>query len=101
VKGVHLTAVCPDGIWTPMLYEKAEDPDAWASWSGVMLKPATVARHAVAVLDKPRPIVVVPRWRGVAVRVFDAFPRAGIRLQPFVIRDALRKQRAWRKRLGS
>jgi hypothetical protein len=50
------------------------------------------------VLDKPRPVLVVPRWRGWAVRAFDLFPRAALRLQPFVVRDALRKQRSWRKR---
>jgi hypothetical protein len=32
------------------------------------------------------------------VRAFDLFPRTAIRLQPLVIRDALRKQRSWRKR---
>jgi len=98
VKNVQLSAICPDGIWTPMLYDKADDPDAWASWSGVMLKPADVARQAVGVLDKPRPVLTIPRWRGVATRVFDLWPRPGLRLQPLVVRDALRKQRSWRKR---
>ena len=98
VKGVHLTAVCPDGIWTPMLYQKADDPDAWASWSGVMLKPERVAREAVSVLEKPRPVLIVPRWRGIFIRAFDLWPSVGIRLQPFLVRDALRKQRSWRKR---
>jgi short-subunit dehydrogenase len=98
VRNVELTAVCPDGIWTPMLYEKADDPDAWASWSGVMLKPEVVARHAVAVIDKPRPVLTIPRWRGAAIRAFDLWPRVGVRLQPLVVKDALRKQRAWRKR---
>jgi NAD(P)-dependent dehydrogenase (short-subunit alcohol dehydrogenase family) len=98
VKNVQLSAICPDGIWTPMLYDKADDPDAWASWSGVMLKPADVARQAVGVLDKPRPVLTIPRWRGVATRMFDLWPRPGLRLQPLVVKDALRKQRAWRKR---
>jgi NAD(P)-dependent dehydrogenase (short-subunit alcohol dehydrogenase family) len=98
VKNVQLTAVCPDGIWTPMLYEKADDPEAWASWSGVMLKPADVAARAVEVLDKPRPVVTMPRWRGVGVRLFDLWPSAGLRIQPLLIRDALRKQRRWRSR---
>jgi NAD(P)-dependent dehydrogenase (short-subunit alcohol dehydrogenase family) len=98
VKNVQLTAICPDGIWTPMLYEKADDPDAWASWSGLMLKPADVAKQTVAVLDKPLPVLTIPRWRGAAIRMFDLWPRVGIRLQPLVVRDALRKQRAWRKR---
>jgi NAD(P)-dependent dehydrogenase (short-subunit alcohol dehydrogenase family) len=98
VKNVHVTAVCPDGIWTPMLHEKADDPEAWASWSGVMLKPEEVAARAVAVLDKPRPVVTMPRWRGAAVRAIDLWPAAFLRLQPLVIRDALRKQSRWRRR---
>jgi NAD(P)-dependent dehydrogenase (short-subunit alcohol dehydrogenase family) len=98
VKGVQVTAVCPDGIWTPMLHDKADDPDAWASWIGVMLRAEDVAVQAVAALDRPRPIVIVPRWRGLAVRAFDLWPRVGLWLQPLAIRDALRKQRSWRKR---
>jgi hypothetical protein len=81
-----------------MLYDKADDPGAWASWAGVMLKPEHVAKEAVAVLDKPRPVLIVPRWRGPLIRLFDLWPRVGVRLQPLVVRDALRKQKAWRKR---
>ena len=27
-KGIHVSAVCPDGIWTPMIADKLDDPDA-------------------------------------------------------------------------
>ena len=98
VRDVHISAVCPDGIWTPMLYDKVHDPEAALSWSGVMLEPAEVARRAVALLERPRPVLSVPRWRGGFVRLFAAFPGLGARLLPLVFADARRKQRAWARK---
>jgi NAD(P)-dependent dehydrogenase (short-subunit alcohol dehydrogenase family) len=48
VRGIHLSAVCPDGIWTPMLYDKVDDPSAAASWSGVLLTPSAWPRRSPA-----------------------------------------------------
>jgi NAD(P)-dependent dehydrogenase (short-subunit alcohol dehydrogenase family) len=98
VRDIHVSAVCPDGIWTPMLYDKVHDPEAALSWSGVMLAPVDVARRAVALLDRPRPVLSIPRWRGGFVRVFAMFPGVGARLLPLVFADARRKQRAWARR---
>ena len=28
VKDIHVSAICPDGIWSPMLEDKLDDPDA-------------------------------------------------------------------------
>jgi short-subunit dehydrogenase len=95
LRGVHISALCPDGMWTPMLYEKIHDTEAALSWSGVMLEPGEVAEHAIALLDKPRPVLAVPRWRGWAVRVFDANPRLALRMLPLVLALARRKQRAF------
>ena len=33
INDVHVSAVCPDGIWTPMIADKLDDPDA----AGVVL----------------------------------------------------------------
>lgn len=96
---VHVSAVCPDGVWTPMLEPHVEDPDAWPSWSGVMLRPEQVADAVVALLDHPRPVIALPRWRGGVARLFAAAPTVGLRLLPLVIADARRKQRNWAKRL--
>ena len=98
IRGVHLSAVCPDGIWTPMLYDKVDDPDAALSWSGVLLRPEDVARRTVGLLDRPRPVLTIPRWRGTMVRLFDALPRTSLRLVPLVMADARRRQRAWKRR---
>ena len=37
IDGVELSAVCPDGIWTPMLEDKLDDPEAAGSFSGHLL----------------------------------------------------------------
>ena len=33
VKDVHISCICPDGIWTPMLHDKLDDPEAALSFS--------------------------------------------------------------------
>jgi NAD(P)-dependent dehydrogenase (short-subunit alcohol dehydrogenase family) len=98
---IHVSAVCPDGIWTPMIADKLDDPDAAPSFSGQLLRPETVAPRVVALLDRPRPVVAIPRWRGAVVRILDAFPGAFARLIPLFMADARRRQRRWRKRIES
>lgn len=100
VKGIHVSAVCPDGIWSPMLEDKLDDPDAAASFSGTMLSPEKVAARVGGLLDKPKPLVTIPRWRGAFVRVFDAFPSLAVRMTPLVMADARRRQARFKKRLG-
>lgn len=97
--GVHLSAVCPDGIWTPMLHDRLDDPDAAPSFSGSLLRPDYVAARTVALLDRPRPVLTIPRWRGLMVRAFDAAPGPATRLIGLWMRDARRRQRRWRKRI--
>ena len=92
---IHLSAVCPDGVWTPMLFDKVDDPYAAPSWSGVMLDPATVAAATVGLLDRPRPVLVMPRWRGAFARAFAALPSLGERVAPRMMAQARRRQAAW------
>ena len=99
VTGIHVSAICPDGIWSPMLEDKLDDPDAAASWSGTMLSPERVAERVSGLLDKPRPVVAFPRWRGAFVRVFDAFPSLAVRLIPLVMKDARRRQQRFKRKL--
>lgn len=98
LKGIRISCLCPDGIWTPMLFDKLDDEAAAPSWSGVMLQPEQVAERAMKLLDKPRPVVALPAWRGALVRVFAAFPRFGLLIAPVVMADARRKQRKFAKR---
>lgn len=51
VTGVRVSALCPDGIWTPMLHDRVRDPHAAASWFGTLPAPDAVAAAAVRLLD--------------------------------------------------
>ena len=98
-RGVDLSCVCPDGIWTPMLHDTLDDPSAALSYSGTLLEVADVVRAVGRVLDRPRPVLTVPRWRGLQVRLFDAVPGLAPRLAPLVAADARRRQRRHARRL--
>jgi len=100
-KGIELSAVCPDGIWTPMLEDKLDDPDAAGSFSGQLLTPAEVASAVGKLTERPRPILILPRWRGPLLRTFDLFPRLGLRLLPVVMWDARRRQRRYKRLIES
>jgi NAD(P)-dependent dehydrogenase (short-subunit alcohol dehydrogenase family) len=99
--GIELSAVCPDGIWTPMLEDKLDDLDAAGSFSGHLLTPAEVAREIGKLIERPRPILVLPRWRGPLLRTFDLFPRLALRLLPAVMWDARRRQRRCKELIES
>ncbi len=93
--GVRISTICPDGMWTPMLHERARDPDAWPSWSGTMLTPDQVAQATVGLLDRPRMVRSIPRHRGLQLRLFAAQPDLGAKLLPAMIALARRRQRRW------
>lgn len=97
IRGVELSAVCPDGIWTPMIEDKLDDPDTVSSFSGQLLTPEHVAREVGKLTERPRPVLILPRWRGPMVRFFAVFPRLSLRLLPLVMADARRRQRRYKK----
>jgi NAD(P)-dependent dehydrogenase (short-subunit alcohol dehydrogenase family) len=96
-KEIQVSAVCPDGIWTPMLEDKLDDPDAAASFSGHLLTAEEVAQQVGKLTERPRPLLIVPRWRGPMLRLVNLFPRVAIRLLPALLWDARRKQRRYKK----
>jgi NAD(P)-dependent dehydrogenase (short-subunit alcohol dehydrogenase family) len=97
ISSVEVSAVCPDGIWTPMIADKLDDPEAAGSFSGQLLTPERVATEVGKLSERPRPLVVIPRWRSPMLRLFDLFPRLALRLLPLVMRDARRRQRRYKK----
>jgi NAD(P)-dependent dehydrogenase (short-subunit alcohol dehydrogenase family) len=101
IEDVALSAVCPDGIWTPMLEDKLDDLEAAGSFSGRLLTAKQVATEVGKLTEHPRPILILPRWRGPLLRLFDVFPRLGLRLLPWVMRDARRKQRRYKRLIES
>jgi NAD(P)-dependent dehydrogenase (short-subunit alcohol dehydrogenase family) len=100
-KGVRMSAVCPDGIWTPMLYDRLDDPAAAVSFAGNFMRPEVVADAAVGLLDRPRALLTVPRRRAFFVRFADLFPGFANRMLPLLLADARRKQRRWKQRIES
>jgi NAD(P)-dependent dehydrogenase (short-subunit alcohol dehydrogenase family) len=99
LEGIHISCVCPDGVWTPMIADKLEDPNDALSFSGVMLMPEQVAEQVEGLIDRPQPVLTIPRWRGRFARFFDRHPQLSLRLTPLLMRDALRRQRAFKKKV--
>jgi len=95
---VHVSCLCPDGIWTPMLHDKLDDDGAAASFTGTMLTPERVAARVARLARRPRPVVALPRWRGAQVRLFDTFPRASIRLARLIMATGRAGQRRQARR---
>ena len=58
-----------------MIADKLDDPDAAPSFSGTLLNAADVAPKVVALLDRPRAVLAIPRWRGWFVRAFATLPQ--------------------------
>lgn len=95
--GIEVSAVCPDGIWTPMLEDKLDDPDSAASFSGQLQTAEQVAKAVGKLTERPRPVAIVPRWRGPFLRLADLFPRLAVRLLPALMWDARRRQRRYKR----
>ncbi|KAA0919276.1 SDR family oxidoreductase [Dietzia sp. ANT_WB102] len=93
VKNIAISCVCPDGIWTPMLYDKLEDPQAALSFSGVLLQPEDVVRAVGKVLDSPKAVTALPAWRGMIARLGAAFPRLGVAALPLLAAQGRRVQK--------
>lgn len=99
VRGIDISCVCPDGIWTPMLHDKLEDPGAAASFTGVLLLPEQVAARVGRLLDKPRPVTVIPWWRGPMIRAFDRWPRLAVAGSPAVLAYGRLQQRLYARKV--
>lgn len=99
LKDVHVSCLCPDGMWTPMLFDKLEDPGASMSFSGVLLQPEQIAAQALQILARPRAVTAVPAWRGVQARVFDLMPGLTARVAPAVVRLSRLQQAATARRV--
>lgn len=102
VRDVDISCICPDGVWTPMLHDKLDDPGAALSFSGTLLRPEDVVTAVGRVLDRPRPVTALPGWRGAVCRLGDVFPRLGLATLPLVTAQGRRvQQRMRRERAGA
>jgi NAD(P)-dependent dehydrogenase (short-subunit alcohol dehydrogenase family) len=101
VTGIEICCACPDAIWTPMLQDKLDDPSAAASFSGVMMRTEKVAERIMTLLDRPRPVLTIPRWRGALVRLSECFPGLTLRALGPVMTLAEMQQRRFAHRAQS
>ncbi|MGH3350987.1 MAG: SDR family oxidoreductase [Nocardioides sp.] len=93
IKDIDISCICPDGIWTPMLYDKLDDPGSALSFSGKLLQPEEVVAAVGNALDKPRPVTTIPAWRGLVARLADTLPAVGLAAAPLVVAQGRRTQR--------
>lgn len=99
IKDIHVSAVCPDGVWTDMV--DVDDPDDALSFSGVMFMPQQIADRVMGLLDKPEPVLAIPRWRGRFARLVARHPRVAVAATPLLMRDARRRQRSFKRKVES
>jgi short-subunit dehydrogenase len=91
---VRAHAVCPDGVDTAMVHERAADPESAIIFSAPrLLDPDEVAEQAVALLDGRRLIAAIPRSRAWLGRLLYPFPRAYLRALELFRRAGERKRR--------
>ncbi len=96
---IRVSTVCPDGVWTPMINDKLDDPDDALSFSGVMLMPEQVAERVEGLLDRPKPVLAIPGWRGRFVRWVDRHPALALRATDWLMRDARRRQARFKRKV--
>jgi short-subunit dehydrogenase len=91
---IRTHAICPDGVDTGMVRERQADEDSAIIFSTPrFLRPEEVAERIVAVIGERRPLVILPRSRGVLVRSMALFPLLSLRLLP-QFKKAGQKKRA-------
>jgi short-subunit dehydrogenase len=100
-RDVHISCVCPDGIWTPMIQDKLNDAGAAVSFTGKLLRPEQVAARVGRLVGRPRPVVAIPRWRGAQVRLLDAFPAMSMALARAVLATGRAGQRRYVRRINT
>ena len=99
IKTIDISCVCPDGIWTPMLQDKLDDPASALSFSGRLLQPEEVVEAVRKVLDKPRLVTAVPPLRGALARFGDIFPSFSLAAVPVFVKKGRRAQRKLRAQI--
>ena len=91
---ITVTTVCPDPIDTRMVWDVVEEPGSALIFAAPRIMEADeVADAALEALDRRRPLVTVPRYRGAIARVLGSFPRATRRVAPAMLRIGERARR--------
>ncbi|MBL7252916.1 SDR family NAD(P)-dependent oxidoreductase [Paractinoplanes lichenicola] len=99
-RGITMCAVCPSGVWTPLVSGRVGNPEAAASFTAPLLTADDIGRVVGRLTERPRPVTVVPRRRAPMMRFVDLFPRLALPLIPKVMRDARRRQDSLARKVG-
>ncbi|WP_229660916.1 SDR family NAD(P)-dependent oxidoreductase [Marmoricola endophyticus] len=94
-RSLHVHALCPDGVDTPLVAGMAADGQgrALVSSGGRLLTTDEVADAAVALIGTRRVVRTLPAWRGVMMRATDLAPSVLMRLEPLMRRQGTRAVR--------
>ncbi len=97
--GIYVTAVCPDGVRTPMLDREVSHEEAALCFSGPrLLTPIDIER---AILDDVIPnhplecLIPSDKTRGVQAKIVNAFPEVATMLVDFFKKKGIQKQKAY------
>lgn len=78
---IRVRALCPDVVGTDMVHDVEKDPGAALLFAGPRpLDEKDVAAAGLALLESRQIFRVIPRWRGVMVRVGDVAPSVGLKV---------------------
>ncbi len=97
-RGVDVSVVCPDAVWTPMLQPLVTCPEAALAFSGSrILTVQEVGRVIADRVLRRRPLeVILPPSRGLIARAANLWPGLGLHLAPILLRRGQARQEALR-----
>lgn len=92
--GIAVTAICPDGVQTPMLDAQKGKPQAALTFSGGhALTPQEVVHTIIDKVIPHRPIeVILPFERGVIAKLANAFPQQSVKLSKLLQKKGMKRQ---------
>ena len=99
--GIKFSLLCPEGIWTPMLYESVKDGSAQMSFTArKLLMPAEVAQAGISLIERGLLIGSIPKGRAVLARTVGLSATAVVKMTPYLARAGKAGQRRMRDRLA-
>ena len=101
-RGIHVTAVCPDAVQTPMLDIQKDKPQAALTFSGPRALTVDEVADAILgpVLNKAPLELTLPASRGWLSKLASMFPQAALRLNESLRQKGLQQQRAISEQAG-
>jgi short-subunit dehydrogenase len=97
---IHVTVMCPDSVRTPQLRREALENGSPLAFASRLLTAETVARAIRRAVLHPRSEVLVPRVRGILIRLLNLFPSGLSAALPLLERSGRRRRARYVARLA-